>query len=43
MTDLQAAAAQYLATRRAVGFKLTHVEPLLGALAGRLRAVRRLA
>jgi integrase/recombinase XerD len=29
MTDLQAAAAQYLATRRAVGFKLTHVEPLL--------------
>jgi integrase len=29
MTDLQAAAEQYLATRRAVGFKLTHVEPLL--------------
>src|SRR5262249_28058863 len=29
MTDLQAAAAQYLAFRRAVGFKLTHVEPLL--------------
>jgi hypothetical protein len=29
MTNLQAAAAQYLAIRRAVGFKLTHVEPLL--------------
>jgi integrase len=29
MTDLQLAAEQYLATRRAVGFKLTHVEPLL--------------
>jgi len=29
MTDLQLTAEQYLATRRAVGFKLTHVEPLL--------------
>jgi integrase len=29
MTDLHAAATRYLATRRAVGFKLTHVEPLL--------------
>jgi integrase/recombinase XerD len=29
MTDLRLAAEQYLATRRAVGFKLTHVEPLL--------------
>lgn len=29
MTDLQTTAEQYLATRRAVGFKLTHVEPLL--------------
>lgn len=29
MTDLRSAAEQYLATRRAVGFKLTHVEPLL--------------
>lgn len=29
MTDLHIAAERYLATRRAVGFKLTHVEPLL--------------
>jgi integrase len=29
MSDLHAAAGRYLATRRAVGFKLTHVEPLL--------------
>ncbi len=29
MSDLHAAATRYLATRRAVGFTLTHVEPLL--------------